>query len=221
MLQSQANIISHRLRDEYRVFVPYVRPLSKKALKAKALEELLFPTQSDSSFLKSIVKHPHLNHQTLVLLEIFHQSYGDIGVSALLGQIPNFDTDDSEEAPSIQTVKNILADRHYTYGQLEKLINNTLDISEEEIGAALVKLKHRDKFHENRFIQMSRKLTEYFDGKRKKKEFIVKERREAARIAKRSDVVDIEPRRTRMIKKKVSPPPPIPQEIQDEVKTET
>jgi hypothetical protein len=136
MLNNQTNIISHRLRDEYHSIVPYVRPPSKKALKEKSLKELLFPTKADSSPSKSVVKHPRLNHQALLLLDAFHQSYGDIGVSALLGQIPDFDIDDLEEAPSIQTVRNILADRHYTYNQLEQLINSTLDISEDDIAVS-------------------------------------------------------------------------------------
>jgi hypothetical protein len=42
----------------------------------------------------------------------------------------------------------------------------------------------RDKFHENRFIALSRKLTEYFDGEHKKKELTAKEKREAAKIVK-------------------------------------
>jgi hypothetical protein len=33
--------------------------------------------------LKSIIRYSRLNHQTLLLLETFHQSYGDIAVSAL------------------------------------------------------------------------------------------------------------------------------------------
>jgi hypothetical protein len=67
---------------------------------------------------------------------------------------------------------------------------------------------------------MSHKLTEYFVNENKKKELTAKKKREAARIARQPGVADIKPRRTRMIKKKVSPPPSLPQELQDEVTTE-
>jgi hypothetical protein len=103
--------------------------------------------------------------------------------------------DDLEEAPSMQKVRNIIADRNYTYGQLERLINNTLSISQEDIGVTLAKLMRRDKFHENCFMEMSRKLTEYFNGELKKEELLAKEGREAAKIAKRPGVADTKPRR--------------------------
>jgi hypothetical protein len=210
MLNNHGRITLRRLQDEYHSIVPYVRPPSKKALKEKALEELLSSTQADSAPPKSVVKHPRLNHQALLLLDAFHQSYDDIGVSTFFEQILDFNIDDLEEAPSMQTVRNILADRHYTFYQLEQLINSTLDISEEDIAVTLTKLMRRDKFHESRFTSLSRKLTEYFDGERKKKELTAKEKREAAKIAKRPAVADTKPRRTRMIKKKAPPAPPLP-----------
>jgi hypothetical protein len=70
-------------------------------LKEKTIEQLLFPTQANSSPPKSVVKHLRLNHQALLFLDAFHQSYGDIAVSALLGQVPDFDMDDLDEAPSM------------------------------------------------------------------------------------------------------------------------
>jgi hypothetical protein len=120
----------------------------------------------------------------------------------------------------MQTVRNIIADRQYTYGQLEQLINNTLSISQEDIDVTLAKLMRRGKFHKNRFTETSRKLTEYFVNENKKKELTAKEKREAIKIGKRPGVADTKPRRTRTIKKKVPPPPPLPQEIQDELTTE-
>jgi hypothetical protein len=135
-LNNQGRITLKSFQTEYRSIVPFV---SKKTKKEKALEKLLSAAQPDLFPLKSVVKHPRLNHQAHLLPDAFHQSYGDIGVSSLLGQIPDFDIEGLEEAPSMQTVRNILADRHYTYNQLEQLINSTLDMSEDDSAATLAK----------------------------------------------------------------------------------
>jgi hypothetical protein len=105
--------------------------------------------------------------ESLLLLDTFQQTYGDAIVIALLGFIFDFNSDDLEEAPSIQTHKNILEDRHYTCSHLKQLINNALLAGSEIIRETLRKLMRRDKFQENRFVVLSRKLTEYFVNERK------------------------------------------------------
>jgi hypothetical protein len=63
------------------------------------------------------------------------------------------------------------------------------------------------------YLENSRSISTV-NAKRKSSQ---KKKKKAAKFAKRPAVADTKPRRTRMIKKKVPPSPPLPQKIQDEV----
>jgi hypothetical protein len=148
-LNGQAKITLRRLQDEYHSIVPYVRPPSKKAQKAKALEELLSFTKPDSSPPKSTISHRRLNPQANALLKVFQETYGnDIRTIALIDLIPNANF---EGQPTVQTLKYILSEKRYMYVMVKNLLDSSRNIDNDAIGVAVAKLMRRDKVREDRF----------------------------------------------------------------------